>query len=125
MPLGRHQCSGQALDDHEIGRLAGECAAACSGLDVSRDCETVLIPPRDGLSAHAKIRLYNEIGPDFRGIEPAAMREDFTVGCCQTKFVGARFAPAALPISGSSHRFLEQTQGETRRPGTLSIQPPA
>jgi hypothetical protein len=33
--------------------------------------------------------------------------------------------PAAFPISGSSHRFLEQTQGETRRPGTLSIQLPA
>ena len=32
---------------------------------------------------------------------------------------------AAFPISGSSHRFLVQTQGETRRPGTLSIQLPA
>ena len=27
--------------------------------------------------------------------------------------------PAAFPISGSSHRFLEQTQGETWRPGKL------
>jgi hypothetical protein len=33
----------------------------------------------------------------------------------------AGFAPAAFPISGSSHRFLVKTQGETRRPGMLDI----
>jgi hypothetical protein len=32
-------------------------------------------------------------------------------------------AVAAFPISGSSHRFLEQTQDKTRRPGTLDIRP--
>ena len=44
-------------------------------------------------------------------------------GCCQTKRAGAGFALAAFPISGSSHRFLEQTQDKTRRPGTLDIRP--
>jgi len=45
-----------------------------------------------------------------------------TLGCGQTNSIRACIAPAALPISGSSHHILEQTQGETRRPGTISIQ---
>jgi hypothetical protein len=43
------------------------------------------------------------------------------LACCQPKSVGTGFAPAAFPISGSSHRFLEKIQGETRRPGTFDI----
>jgi hypothetical protein len=43
--------------------------------------------------------------------------------CCQTKLAGAGFAPAAFPISGSRHRFLEQTQDKMRRPGALDIRP--
>jgi len=38
-------------------------------------------------------------------------------GVVRPNLSGARFAAAALTISGSSHRFLEQIQGETRRPG--------
>ena len=52
-------------------------------------------------------------------------RRNKAAGCCQTKSIWARFALAAFPISGSSHRFLEQTQGETRRRGILPIQLPA
>ncbi len=65
-----------------LGGFPGNVVAvACSGLVVRRDYETVLIPAvRDALNAHAKIRLYYEIGPDFRSIEPAAMWEDFTIG---------------------------------------------
>jgi hypothetical protein len=55
--------------------------------------------------------------------ESSAVTQDSLLGYCQPKSPGPRFAPAAFPISGSSHRFLVKTQGETRRPGTFVIRP--
>ncbi|MBK5264618.1 MAG: hypothetical protein JJE34_05195 [Alphaproteobacteria bacterium] len=38
------------------------------------DYETVLIPAvKQALSGHKKVRLYDQIGPEFTGIEPGAM----------------------------------------------------
>jgi hypothetical protein len=44
-------------------------------------------------------------------------------GCCQTKLREAGFALPLSLFSGSSHRSSVTTQGETRPPGILNIQP--
>jgi hypothetical protein len=43
--------------------------------------------------------------------------------CCQTKSREAGFALPLSLFSGSSHRSSVTTQGETRPPGVLNIQP--
>jgi hypothetical protein len=56
-------------------------AFACKGHVTKRDYETVLIPAVEGaLKQAGKIRLYYQIDPDFSGIEPGAMWDDFKVG---------------------------------------------
>jgi hypothetical protein len=45
------------------------------------DYADVLTPAVErALAAHQRIRLYYELGPDFAGIDPGAMWEDFKVG---------------------------------------------
>ena len=56
-------------------------AFACKGHVTKRDYETVLIPAvEEALKQAGKIRLYYQIDPDFSGIEPGAMWDDFKVG---------------------------------------------
>ena len=56
-------------------------AFACKGNVTRRDYETVLVPVvESALKQHDKVRLYYQIDPDFSGIEPGAMWEDFKVG---------------------------------------------
>ena len=53
----------------------------CKGFVTRRDYEDVLEPAVErALKAHDKLRLYYEIDPEFTGIEPGAMWEDFKVG---------------------------------------------
>jgi len=52
-----------------------------SGHVTKRDYETVLIPAvREALKQPGKLRLYYQIDPDFSGIEPGAVWDDFKVG---------------------------------------------
>ncbi len=54
---------------------------ACKGFVTRRDYEAVLVPAvEQALKSHDKLRLYYEITPEFTGIEPGAMWEDFKVG---------------------------------------------
>lgn len=56
-------------------------AFACKGHVTKSDYETVLIPAvEEALKQQGKIRLYYQIDPDFTGIEPGAMWDDFKVG---------------------------------------------
>ena len=56
-------------------------AFACKGRVTKHDYETVLIPAvEEVLKEQGKIRLYYQIDPDFSGIEPGAMWDDFKVG---------------------------------------------
>ena len=56
-------------------------AFACRGHVTRSDYETVLVPVVEAaIKQHEKIRLYYQIDPDFSGIEPSAMWEDFKVG---------------------------------------------
>jgi SpoIIAA-like len=56
-------------------------AFICHGHVTKADYETVIIPAAEkAMKAHAKVRLYYELGTEFAGIEPAAMWEDFKVG---------------------------------------------
>ncbi len=56
-------------------------AFLCSGHVSRTDYEKVLIPEVEKkLKAHKKLRLYYEIGPDFTGIDPFAVWEDFKTG---------------------------------------------
>jgi hypothetical protein len=56
-------------------------AMACRGHVTRQDYEAVLVPAVEAaLAAHEKIRLYYEVGPDFTGIEPGAVWEDFSIG---------------------------------------------
>jgi SpoIIAA-like len=53
----------------------------CKGFVTRRDYEDVLVPAvEQALKTHDKLRLYYEIDPEFTGIEPSAMWEDFKVG---------------------------------------------
>jgi hypothetical protein len=45
------------------------------------DYTEVLMPAVEkALAKHERVRLYYELGPDFAGIDPGAMWEDFKVG---------------------------------------------
>src|SRR5208282_4161731 len=56
-------------------------AFACKGHVTKRDYETVLIPAvEEALKQKSKVRLYYQIDPDFSGIEPGAVWDDFKVG---------------------------------------------
>lgn len=56
-------------------------AFACKGHVTKRDYETVLIPAvEEALKQKGKLRLYYQIDPDFSGIEPGAVWDDFKVG---------------------------------------------
>jgi SpoIIAA-like len=67
----------EALD----GFPAKVLAFACKGHVTKRDYETVLIPAvEEGLKKQGKMRLYYQVGPDFSGIDPGAMWDDFKVG---------------------------------------------
>ena len=56
-------------------------AFVCKGHVTRQDYQTMLTPAVEAaLKAHEKVRLYYQIDPDFSGIEPGAMWEDFKVG---------------------------------------------
>ncbi len=56
-------------------------AFACKGHVTKGDYETVLVPAVEkALQGHEKVRLYYEIGAEFRAIDPAAVWEDIKVG---------------------------------------------
>jgi hypothetical protein len=56
-------------------------AILCSGRVTKADYDSVLVPAvEDALKKHEKVRIYYEIAPDFLGIDPGAMFEDFKVG---------------------------------------------
>jgi hypothetical protein len=56
-------------------------AFACKGRVTRQDYQTQLTPAVEAaLKEHEKVRLYYQIDPDFSGIEPGAMWEDFKVG---------------------------------------------
>jgi hypothetical protein len=56
-------------------------AFACKGHVTKRDYETILIPAvEEALKQQGKLRLYYQIDPDFTGIEPGALWDDFKVG---------------------------------------------
>jgi SpoIIAA-like len=56
-------------------------AFACKGQVTKSDYETVLIPAvEEALKQSGKLRLYYQVGPDFSGIEPGAVWDDFKVG---------------------------------------------
>lgn len=56
-------------------------AFACKGRVTRLDYQTQLTPAVEAaLKEHEKVRLYYQIDPDFSGIEPGAMWEDFKVG---------------------------------------------
>ena len=56
-------------------------AFTCKGHVTKRDYETVLIPTvEEALRQKGKLRLYYQIDPDFSGIEPGAVWDDFKVG---------------------------------------------
>jgi hypothetical protein len=56
-------------------------AFACKGQVTRRDYNTVLVPVIEAaLKQHEKVRLYYRTDPDFSGIDPGAMWEDFKVG---------------------------------------------
>jgi hypothetical protein len=56
-------------------------ALACKGHVTRRDYETVLVPAVEkALKQHRNVRVYYQIGPDFAGIDPGAVWEDFKVG---------------------------------------------
>jgi SpoIIAA-like len=56
-------------------------AFQCSGHVTRGDYDTILIPAVEAaLQVHEKIRLFYKIAPDFAGIDPSAVWEDFNVG---------------------------------------------
>ena len=56
-------------------------AVSAVGRVTRQDYETILVPHVEAAAKrHRKISFYYEIGPDFAGMEPAAMWEDFRVG---------------------------------------------
>lgn len=56
-------------------------AFVCHGHVTKADYDTVLVPAVEtALKRQDKIRLYYETAPDFAGINPGAMWEDFRVG---------------------------------------------
>lgn len=68
-----------------IEQLAGfpsnVVAVICKGRVTKSDYDLVLVPAvLKALRAHDKIRLYYETGPDFAGIDPGAMWDDFKIG---------------------------------------------
>jgi SpoIIAA-like len=56
--------------------------AARAGGDVTRhDYEAILMPKVAAVAkSHPKLRCYYELGPDFTGMAPGAMWDDFLIG---------------------------------------------
>ena len=55
-------------------------AYACHGRLTKADYETVLIPHiEEKLNRHKKLRSYCEVAPDYVGVDPGAVREDWKV----------------------------------------------
>ena len=60
---------------------ADAVAVRCSGFVSKADYDQVLVPAvQRALKANERLRLYYEIAPDFSGISPGAMWEDFWIG---------------------------------------------
>lgn len=56
-------------------------AFVCHGHVTKADYDTILVPAvESALKTQDKLRLYYETAPDFAGIDPGAMWEDFKVG---------------------------------------------
>src|SRR5215813_2937159 len=67
----------EALPDFPMNVLA----FVCQGHVTRADYETVLVPiVEKALRQQQKVRLYYQIGPEFAGIDPGAMWEDFKIG---------------------------------------------
>jgi hypothetical protein len=53
----------------------------CKGHVTAEDYKAVLVPAVEAaFKQHDKVRLYYQVDPEFSGIEPSAMWEDFKVG---------------------------------------------
>lgn len=60
---------------------ADVAAFACRGRVTKRDYDTGLVPAVEAaLELHDRVRLYYQIDPDFSGVDPGAMWQDFKVG---------------------------------------------
>ena len=56
-------------------------AFVCKGRVTKTDYDVVLVPALiNALKSHGKVQLYYETAPDFAGLDPGAMWEDFKVG---------------------------------------------
>jgi len=63
------------------GFPANVLAFGCKGHVTKSDYETVLIPAVEkALQRPGKVRLYYQIDPDFSGIDPGAIWDDFKTG---------------------------------------------
>ena len=63
------------------GFPADAVAVGCNGFVNKADYDEVVAPAVErALKAHEQLRLYYEIAPDFSGISPGAMWEDFWTG---------------------------------------------
>jgi hypothetical protein len=63
------------------GFPADAVAVRCSRFVTKADYDEVLVPTVEGaLKRNQQLRLYYEVAPDFTGISPGAMWEDFWVG---------------------------------------------
>ncbi len=56
-------------------------ACVCSGRVTRADYDQVLVPAVEkALKTQSRLRFYYETAPDFSGLEPGAMWEDFKIG---------------------------------------------
>ena len=56
-------------------------AFVCKGRVTKTDYDAVVVPALiNALKSHGKVRLYYETAPDFAGLDPGAVWEDFKVG---------------------------------------------
>lgn len=66
--------------EHLEGFPDNVVAVACRGHVTSAEYQKVLVPIIEkALEGHEKVRLYYEAGPDFAGIDPAAVWQDVRV----------------------------------------------
>jgi len=60
---------------------ANVLAFRCKGRVTKAEYDSVLVSDVEkALATHERIRLYYETAPDFEGVDPGAVWEDFTIG---------------------------------------------
>jgi hypothetical protein len=97
------------LPDGVVGFVA-------KGRVTKSDYDSVLIPKvKEAVARRGKVRCYYELGPEFTGIEPGAMWEDFKLGMehlLQWERVAVVTDAEWIRIAISAFRFL--VPGEIR-----------